>query len=225
MQASTVQPTATPPTQPVNPATPGVTISVPGTGTIRIANPGEAAQLRARGNALSEQLTSAARRRRDVAEQINSADGVARAGLESRLQTLDARIVDLEQQIQENGARMAEIGVSLNGGGDGITGMPPEVAGVVKAAMGPLSIIAATVLLLPMALAATRLMWRRANRQPAHPSLGEATARLQKLEHAVDAVAIEVERISEGQRFITRVLSDPARRAEAMIHSGRAPGE
>jgi hypothetical protein len=222
MQATIAQPAA-PPAPTADPAATGVTISVPGTGTIRVANPGEAAQLRARGNALSEQLTSATRRRRDVAEQIKAADDAARPGLEARLQTLDTRIVDLEQQIQENGSRMAEIGVSLNGGGDGITGMPPDVARAVDAAMGPLSIIAGTVLLLPLALAATRLLWRRGSRQPAAPALGDATARLQKLEHAVDAVAIEVERISEGQRFITRVLSDPARRAEAMSHSGRGP--
>jgi hypothetical protein len=29
--------------------------------------------------------------------------------------------------------------------------------------------------------------------------------RLQRLEHAVDAIAIEVERISEGQRFLTKL--------------------
>jgi hypothetical protein len=33
-------------------------------------------------------------------------------------------------------------------------------------------------------------------------------ARLARIEAAVDAIAIEVERISEGQRFTTRLLSD-----------------
>ena len=32
--------------------------------------------------------------------------------------------------------------------------------------------------------------------------------RLQRLEHAVDAIAIEVERISEGQRFLTKLQTD-----------------
>jgi hypothetical protein len=32
--------------------------------------------------------------------------------------------------------------------------------------------------------------------------------RLERLEHAVDAIAIEVERISEGQRFVTKVLAE-----------------
>jgi hypothetical protein len=32
--------------------------------------------------------------------------------------------------------------------------------------------------------------------------------RLDRLEQAVDAIAIEIERISEGQRFVTRVLAE-----------------
>jgi hypothetical protein len=35
-------------------------------------------------------------------------------------------------------------------------------------------------------------------------------ARLERMEHAVDAIAIEIERISEGQRFTTRLLSERA---------------
>jgi len=34
------------------------------------------------------------------------------------------------------------------------------------------------------------------------------TERLERIERAVESVAIEVERISEGQRFVTRVLAD-----------------
>jgi hypothetical protein len=32
--------------------------------------------------------------------------------------------------------------------------------------------------------------------------------RLSRIEHAVDSIAIEVERVSEGQRFTTRLLSE-----------------
>ena len=40
----------------------------------------------------------------------------------------------------------------------------------------------------------------------AAPALTEA--RLARIEQAVDAIALEVERISEGQRFPTKLLSD-----------------
>lgn len=40
-----------------------------------------------------------------------------------------------------------------------------------------------------------------------------ADERMTRLEQAVDAIAFEVERISEGQRFTTRLLSEQSRAA------------
>lgn len=42
------------------------------------------------------------------------------------------------------------------------------------------------------------------------PSSPVTEARLARIEQAVDAIALEVERISEGQRFTTRLLSEQA---------------
>jgi hypothetical protein len=36
----------------------------------------------------------------------------------------------------------------------------------------------------------------------------EVTSRLERIEQALDSVAVEVERISEGQRFTTKLLSE-----------------
>ena len=36
----------------------------------------------------------------------------------------------------------------------------------------------------------------------------EVTARLERIEQAIDSIAIEVERISEGQRFTTKLLTE-----------------
>lgn len=36
----------------------------------------------------------------------------------------------------------------------------------------------------------------------------DVSARLERMEHAIDAIAVEVERISEGQRFTTKLLSE-----------------
>lgn len=36
----------------------------------------------------------------------------------------------------------------------------------------------------------------------------EVTSRLERIEQSLEAVAIEVERISEGQRFTTKLLSE-----------------
>ena len=38
--------------------------------------------------------------------------------------------------------------------------------------------------------------------------LGEGSERLERLEQAVEAIALEVERVGEGQRYLTRVLEN-----------------
>jgi hypothetical protein len=43
-------------------------------------------------------------------------------------------------------------------------------------------------------------------RNPRIPT--EVNSRLERIEQAIDAVALEVERISEGQRFTTKLLSE-----------------
>jgi hypothetical protein len=55
-----------------------------------------------------------------------------------------------------------------------------------------------------------------------------SNARLDRLEQAMDAIAIEIERISEGQRFVTKVLTErnapPASLAERQSrHQSNTP--
>lgn len=53
-----------------------------------------------------------------------------------------------------------------------------------------------------------RALARRVERDAASPRLApDVTARLERMEQAIDAIAVEVERISEGQRFTTKLLS------------------
>jgi hypothetical protein len=53
--------------------------------------------------------------------------------------------------------------------------------------------------------------WDRKGDGPAVPA--DTAARLERIEQAIDAMSIEVERIAEGQRFVTRLMTDrPAER-------------
>lgn len=79
--------------------------------------------------------------------------------------------------------------------------MDPDAA----AALGGVFMI---FVLAPIAFAAARMMWKRTNRVVAAPLPDEASKRLERLEQGMDAIAIEIERVSEGQRFVTRLLSD-----------------
>lgn len=52
---------------------------------------------------------------------------------------------------------------------------------------------------------------RRLEAQPPASTIpADVQARLERMEHAIDSIAIEVERISEGQRFTTKLLSERA---------------
>ncbi|MFL5559997.1 MAG: hypothetical protein ACJ79K_00850 [Gemmatimonadaceae bacterium] len=76
---------------------------------------------------------------------------------------------------------------------------PGEVIGI----LGSLTIIGAV--LFPIA----RALGRRIEGKPQVAQVpAETNARLDRIEHAVEAIAVEVERISEGQRFTTKLLAE-----------------
>ena len=90
-----------------------------------------------------------------------------------------------------------------------IIGMPPA-SEIIPPQAVDISIaffvtIAVIIIGLPLARAIARWMDRR-TAAPQIPS--GVSAQLAQLNQAVDAIALEVERISEGQRFTTRLLSE-----------------
>ena len=68
------------------------------------------------------------------------------------------------------------------------------------------------VLFMSMAFMVTSVakFWFARPRAVDNKQLNEIATRLASLERAVDAIAVETERISEGQRFTTKLLSDRA---------------
>lgn len=54
-----------------------------------------------------------------------------------------------------------------------------------------------------------RALARKMDRESLQPKVPpEIMGRLERMEMAIDSIAVEVERISEGQRFTTKLLSD-----------------
>ncbi len=81
--------------------------------------------------------------------------------------------------------------------------VPPEVVDIV----GMLTFGTAAVLILrPLMRAFANRFERRGAAPTALPP--EVTAHMDRLEQAIEAVAIEVERISEGQRYTTKLLAE-----------------
>ena len=159
---------------------------------------------------LSDQLISASGRREQIAAALKGTQGADRAGLEQRLIQLDQRILQLEADIAETGriltAAPAPFDVGSLFAGTGIA--PGPFDGLGPGNVTAISIVFTIFVLAPIALAFARLMWKRAvsPRAPG-PSL-DSIHRLERVEQAIDSVAVEVERISEGQRFVTRILTE-----------------
>lgn len=93
-------------------------------------------------------------------------------------------------------------------------GIPPEAVDI---SLAFFFTIAAIIIGLPI----TRALARRLDRKSGVAQIpNEVTSQLAQLTQAVDAIALEVERISEGQRFTTRLLSEQRDAARASLPAG-----
>ena len=159
--------------------------------------------LLARRASLSDQLTSVSARRKELSQQIRSAGNpVSEEGLQSRIKLLDQRILQLETDLAVTGQQLAAAPSELAAG---VSGAPPggEDSFEEGMAAGGFSVLLAMSAILLF----LRRRWRRGPRTVLKGAT-ESPLRLERLEQGMDAIAIEIERISEGQRFVTKLLSE-----------------
>ncbi|HEU4993590.1 MAG TPA: hypothetical protein VFT29_02185 [Gemmatimonadaceae bacterium] len=66
----------------------------------------------------------------------------------------------------------------------------------------------------PIAIAIARVIWKRASEgpRPKQVDTDSIHRRLDQIQVSVEAMAIEIERISEGQRFVTKLMSERGER-------------
>ena len=69
------------------------------------------------------------------------------------------------------------------------------------------TMIGVTVIFAPIARAVARRIERGAGGGDSPSVPNDVGARLERMEQAIDAIAVEVERISEGQRFTSKLLA------------------
>lgn len=166
----------------------------------------EVAALKAQRKELSDQLTSAASRRHRLSEEIKSSpDGASRLGLEQRLSVLDKRIVQLESDIASTGRQLSAAPQALVGATE-----VPVGNGDIPENVLALSITFIVFVLFPMAFTVSRWIWKRTSRPSSSVAQlsPQIEQRMERLEQGVDAIAIEIERVTEGQRFVTKLLSE-----------------
>ena len=199
------------PQTPATPARPTVVVTGPGGGADVISIPQtlsarDIAMIKARREELSNQLQSVDGRRGRLLSQLQgTGDETARKGLEDRIALLDKRQLQLESDIAETGRQLSSAPAGFATAASSAQyfgGFDPDSAAV-------LSGIFFIFVLAPLAVGAAMAMLRRSKRPPVPTAaLTETAERLARIEQAVDAIALEVERVTEGQRFVTKLLSD-----------------
>jgi archaellum component FlaC len=190
---------------------PGITISTGDAGGDAISIPTPRTKrdidaLNARRDELSNQLQSVDGRRLKLIGQLKqTGDPTAIKGLQDRLALLDARQLQLESDIQTTGQQLTSPAAGLIAS----TEQGPFPGGLGTGQVMGLSVLTIIFVLFPLAVGVGRSIWKRSSR-PAPPvaALAESAQRLERLEGSVDAIALEIERISEGQRFVTKLLSE-----------------
>jgi DNA repair exonuclease SbcCD ATPase subunit len=212
------QPPSFEPPLPPTPPTPPTPVVVAGGGGARIVIPGGTsaqavyAAAKARGEELANQLERLEDRREELSQRLQQVgDEIDRKGLQQQLTDVDARIASVNQQIAVADQQIAQA-AGIPGaivekpepppGRDG----PPEVLFVVP-------VLFVLFVLFPLALAWSRRIWRRSSVGPATipPELSQ---RIERIETAVESVAVEVERIREGQRFVNKQFAESPPRAQ-----------
>jgi hypothetical protein len=166
---------------------------------------------------LGNQLENLQDRRNNLSEKLQEpmVRGADRSGLEARITELDARISAVEKQIASADAEVAKAA--------GVPGAyvepppfhdngPPQEVYVISG-------IFFMVVLMPLSIALARRIWRRGV-VTVSGLPQEVMERLTRLDQAVDAIAVEVERIGEGQRFMTRLFANKGT-PEAMLASAQ----
>lgn len=166
-----------------------------------------------RRSELAAQLEALTERREEVADQLHGAEPAARPGLVARLGVLDERIVRLEQEIlQADDAISAAVSAGVIA-----PPSPGEQTETTEQRWDPatyseevVAVIAGqAIAFVLLGIILYQIGWKRAAARFSR-SRPEDSGRIDQLQNSVDAIAVEIERISEGQRYVSKLLNEGA---------------
>lgn len=163
---------------------------------------------RAQRSELRNQMQRLESRRTDLNNSLSD-DGLSAAsksGLEVRIKAVDGQIQQMDQQIASADLQVAKAAAVP---GAEVVSRPNERGGM-DDNMVPITVVFTLFVLFPIALAFARRIWKRTATVVA-PIPQDVQNRLEQLGQSVESIALEVERIGEGQRFMTKVMSESGR--------------
>jgi hypothetical protein len=164
-------------------------------------------KLQARREVMSDQLEELVERRDDLANDIARRSGADREGIEARMRALDTQIQAAEADLAAVTKEVANAAtpsvadhvhtVYRGFSDDDMVGAGFAGAGIMFALFIPLI---------------WRTFRRRRHVPPGTNTTGATPAigseRIERMEMAIDSIAVEMERVSENQRFMTRLMTE-----------------
>ncbi|HYW33194.1 MAG TPA: hypothetical protein VE869_16955 [Gemmatimonas sp.] len=166
---------------------------------------------RSQREVLGDQLEGLEEKRAELMRESDRENaGPISEGTLARIKEIDARISAVDAQIAAADATVAQAAAI-----PGAIVREPELPETTdyEAIVG-MSLFFSFACFFPFIIAYSRRMWRRGATVIA-PVPQDVRDRLDQVSNAVDSIGLEVERIGEGQRFITKVLSDQGSRGLA----------
>jgi exonuclease VII large subunit len=209
MQQATAAPSA-----PAPPATPAAQIPVPTTRA-------ELNGLVAKRSELESQLENLTERRQELYRQRQNMGRQEGQGHDNRMAVIDEQTTRIEREILELNTAIAEGMAKIPFEGGPITGTSQQINRdlVREVRNGAEDAVATSMFASVAGLLALYVLWRGFRRfiwkrkpvpAPAAISVPDQSPRLEQLQQSVDVIALEVERISEAQRFLAKVLNERA---------------
>lgn len=189
------------PTPPPPPAPPSLLPGAPR------ADPSEVLRgFREQRSELRDQLERLENQRSELAQQLQTIGEEGKTGLLNRITAVDGRIASVEKALADADASVARSAATPGA----VLPEPPE-----PRREGPpeeffVFLMVVTMFIgVPLAIAYARRIWKKGvTTVAAIPQ--DIYERFNRIDQAIDSVAVEVERIGEGQRYVTKLVNERA---------------
>jgi hypothetical protein len=193
-----------------------------------------------RRDELKSQLRDAENRRLNLAAQLGPTPTSAQGPVRERIAATDARIAQLERQVtsMDQAISNALADPKLSQGEWSLLEKPPtppdptsvpappgEAGTIVPPPQsGPPDVVGRVLLVsgigaIMLAVLAGYIAWRAAVRRFSKMTSGANPTHMAQLQQSIDAIALEVERISENQRYVTKIVNSLGAGAAEPVHA------
>ena len=199
---------------------------------VLVGTPPSIEALQAQAVELVAQLAGLRTEQRLLQRQVQRSGGDAALRSEqiARLADLNVQVARAEGKLTAVRAEVAQrLGMNVNQMSETAQPLPPPMfrqRQVDPDMVVGMSFVLAMCFVLPLSIAWAKRIWRGRSPVVASQKVDDLAPRMDRLEHAVDAIAIEIERIAEGQRFVTKIFTErPSANAAPVQRAGVDDGK